>query len=76
MDSRIPFTLIAAALLAYFTSRAQKSGEAMNRFSTLRRSEMPRLFAAMIIMRWFGVAALIILAGAVALGWMPLPNSN
>ncbi len=52
MDARIPIMLIAAAFLAYFTHRAQRSGEAMNRFSTLRRSEMPRLFLVMIVGRW------------------------
>jgi hypothetical protein len=76
LDSRIPVALIAAALLALFTYRAQRSGEAVNRFSTLRQAQSPRLFAVMIVARWIGVVALILGAGAVALGLMPIPNSN
>ena len=44
LDSRIPFGLITAALLAFFTHRAQRSGEAMNRFSILHRAQSRRLF--------------------------------
>ena len=76
MDSRIPIGLIAAALLAFFTYRAQRSGEVMNRFSLLYQAQSPRLFATMIFVRWIGVAALILMIGAVALGLMPIPNSN
>lgn len=76
LDSRIPFGLITAALLAFFTHRAQRSGEAMNRFSILHRAQSPRLFTVMIVLRWIGVGALILISGAVALGSMPIPNSN
>lgn len=71
LDSRVPISLVLAALLAFFTHRAQQSGEALNRSSLLRRQEYPRLFVMMIVMRWAGVAALVSAAVAIAFGWHP-----
>jgi hypothetical protein len=71
LDSRIPVGLILAALLAFFTRRAQQTGEALNRSSILYRSEYPRLFVTMIAMRWIGVVALVFMSAAIAMGWRP-----
>jgi hypothetical protein len=75
LDVRIPLGLLAAGTLTYFTWRARKSGEMLNRFSTLRRSEYPRIFQAGLIMRAGIVVFIITLTIAVMLGLLPM-NSN
>ena len=43
----------------------------MNRFGMLRRTESPRLFVAMIAVRWIGIGALVLVAFGGAFGWLP-----
>jgi hypothetical protein len=68
MDIRIPFFILAAVLLAFFTWQGGKSGEIINRFSILKRAEYPRLFAVSLIIRWVFVAICGIIALAIFSG--------
>jgi|GEM_PF-2343204 len=71
MDVRIPAFILAAFLLTFFTWWAEKSGEMTNRFSILKRTEYPRLFAAFLIVRWVLVVTCGIVALALSSGLLP-----
>lgn len=75
MDIRVPALLILAALVAYFTLGARRSGEMQLHYSRITRAEYPRIFQAGLVMRWGVVAFAIGLAIAAALGFAP-PISN
>jgi hypothetical protein len=74
VDSRIPILLTAGVVIAYFTARAGRSGEMINKYSTVRRANSPRLFQAGLVFRWALAAVCILGAVAVALGWVPLSS--
>jgi hypothetical protein len=73
VDFRIIIALAAAALIAVFNIRAQKSGAVAGRPVPIRRADMPRVFMAILVVRWCGVAGFVVVALEAALG---LPISN
>ena len=74
MDFRILIAVALAALLAIFNIRAQRSGVVATRSIAIRRSNMPRMFTAFLVMRWCAVCMFVGIALVVAVGLVPISN--
>ena len=66
----MPLLVIFGAALAFFTWRAQASGEMAVKFNMLRRADYPRIFQAGLIMRVGLVIFAFALALAAAFRWI------